>query len=384
MPTNKLGAAQIKALQPAGKPKKYFDGGGLYLYVTPSGGKIWRMAYRLAGKQQTLVFGAYPVVSLADARKQRDSVKALLAKGGDPKAEVREAKLSLVFADAVEQYWAGRADLADKTREDAQAALARHLYRRLQHVPLNQIDKHLLLEALLVVDRAGKHVLARKLRRWSNQVFEWAVERGHCERNPAAEIRPERAFGRSVEQHQAALDLRDVPDFWARLALEGALSSALACRLLAYTWVRTQELRLMEWSEIDQAERLWVVPGVKMKKRRDHLVPLSDQALAIIAEMGERRRGERFVFENPRDKNRAMSENAVLYLIHRLGYKGRMTGHGWRTVASTWANERGYSPDAIERQLAHVPGDAVRAAYNRAEYLDIRRTMLQSWADWLD
>lgn len=383
VPTNKLTTAQCKAIKALDKPKKYFDGEGLFLYVTPSGGKIWRMTYRLAGKAQTIVFGAYPGVSLADARSKRSEVKAALRDGLDPKAGVRRQRASPTFAEAVGLYWDGRKDIAEKTVYDAKNALTRHLLKPFGNLTLAQIDRQILLDALLVVDRSGRHVLVRKLRRWCNQIFEWGVENRYCDTNPASTIRPERAFGKSEEQHLSALDLRDVPGFLARLRMEGELSSVLACRMLAYTWSRTKELRLMEWSELNRDEGVWLVPAHKMKKRRDHLVPLSDQALAIIDEMWNRRRGDRYVFESSRSKSRPMSENAILYVIHRIGYKGRMTGHGWRSVASTWANEKGYNPDAIERQLAHVPQDKVRSAYNRAEYLDQRRKMLQEWADQL-
>ena len=167
-----------------------------------------------------------------------------------------------------------------------------------------------------------------------------------------------------------------------RLALEAELQSVLACRMLALTWVRTTELRMMLWSEIEGD--VWRIPAGRMKRRREHLVPLPSQALALLERLRLRARGRVYVFPSDRRLDRPMSENAILYLLHRIGYRGLMTGHGWRTVASTWANECGHSPDAIERQLAHAPGDQVRAAYNQAAYLPERRRMLQAFADWLD
>lgn len=152
--------------------------------------------------------------------------------------------------------------------------------------------------------------------------------------------------------------------------------------MLAYTWVRTKELRFMEWTEIDGD--VWRIPGEKMKRRKDHIVPLSKQALEVLEKIQARSHGGRFVFHSELGEDRAISENTILYLLHRIGYKGRMTGHGWRSVGSTWANEKGYSVDAIERQLSHVPDNKIRAVYNRAEYLPERRKMLQDWADWLD
>jgi integrase len=259
-----------------------------------------------------------------------------------------------------------------------------HLARLLAR-PISSIAREDLLGELLRMDAAGLHVYVRKVRMWIGQVFEWAVENGMANTNPAALIRPEKAFGRSKTTSFAALTLREVPEFLDRLALEGDLQSVLACRMLALTWVRTNELRMMEWSEIDEATKTWLIPAGKMKRDRDHLVPLSDQALAVLKQLRARSRPEaRYVLSAPHRMDRPMSENAVLYLIARMGYKGRMTGHGWRSVASTWANENGYSPDAIERQLAHVPDNKIRAVYNRAEYLPDRKKMLQDWADWLD
>lgn len=207
-------------------------------------------------------------------------------------------------------------------------------------------------------------------------------ERGHAQVNPAALIRPEKAFGRQQVEHFAALDHVALPAFFARLAIEQDLQSVLALKLLALTWVRTTELRNMRWSEI--AGDLWVIPAGKMKRRRDHVVPLSTQALSLLKTLKERAGRSEYVFPANHRMDRPMSENAILYLLYRMGYKGRMTGHGFRSIASTWANERGYPSDAIERQLAHAPEDKTRAAYNRAQYLDQRRTMLQVWADWLD
>lgn len=184
----------------------------------------------------------------------------------------------------------------------------------------------------------------------------------------------------------AAITPAQVHTLMERLKFEDQLQSVIACKLLALTWVRTVELRTMLWAELEgevDAWHTWRIPAGKMKRRNEHLVPLSRQAVELLAIQRMRCRGSKYVFPGEHTILRPMSENAVLYLLHRIGYKGEMTGHGWRSVVSTWANERGYPPDAIERQLAHVPGDKVRAAYNRAAYLPQRKEMLQDWADWL-
>lgn len=382
MPTNKLTDARCRSAKAGAGPIKLFDGGGLYLWVSPKGGKTWRLAYRWRGIPKTLSFGPYPQVSLAEARRKRDESKAALASGLDP--AVPKKPRSVTFSAAAAQYWRGRMDVTASYREHAMRGLALHLMPALGDRMLSEITKDDLLRELHRLDSAGRHVYVRKIRLWASQVFEWAIDHGYAAHNPAAVIRPSRAFGKSQVRHMPALELRQVPELVQRLSMEGTLNSALACWMLAYTWTRTGELRFMEWSDIDEGSALWIIPEGKMKRRRDHLVPLSAQALSILRTMRERSRGSRYVFAAEHRLDRPISENAILYLLHRIGYKGRMTGHGWRAVASTWANERGYNADAIERQLAHVPANEVRAAYNRALYLDARRRMLQEWADWLD
>jgi integrase len=380
MPVNTLTDAMCKRAIAHENPLKLFDGHGLHLFVTPAGGKRWRMAYRLDGKSQTATFGPYPVVSLADARQRRDEVLLALSKKESPKIAKTRRSDALMFQSACETYWAGRGDVSGDYRDNALRGLQLHLWPALGATPVGQITREMLLEPLRRMDAAGKHVYVRRVRVWAGQVFDWAVEHGHAQSNPAAAIRPEKAFGRAPVESFAALELSEIPAFMERLGFEGDLQSALACKLLALTWVRTQELRLMRWADIDGD--LWRVPKWVMKKRRDHLVPLSSQALALLDVLRERRNGE-LVFPAEHRNDRPISENAILALIARIGYRGRMTGHGWRSVASTWANEHEWNADAIERQLSHAPDDDVRAVYNRAEYLDIRRRMLQAWADWL-
>lgn len=379
MPTNSLTDARCRAAKSDGKPLKLFDGGGLFLFLAPTGSKTWRLAYRIDGRPQTLSIGPYPAVSLAEARQKRDEAKAKLRDGTDPKP--KRERVTMTLEKASETYWSGRKDLSADYLSNATRAIEMHVLPMLGSRPIGQISREELLSALMHLDAAGKHEYVRKVRMWIAQVWDWAIEQGHATTNPARLIRPEKAFGKSKVEHFAALELTDMPDFMERLSMEKELQSVLACKLLALTWVRTNELRMMLWSEIDGD--LWRIPEEKMKRRRDHLIPLSRQALAILKTLQARSRGSVYVFPNDLRIDRPMSENAVLYLIGRIGFKGRMTGHGFRTVASTWANERGYNPDAIERQLAHAPEDKVRASYNRAEHIGIRRGMLQDWADWL-
>lgn len=385
MPTNTLTDARIRALKPdpAGKAQKYFDGHGLHLWVSAAGAKVWRLAYRVDGKPRTMSLGPYPEVSLADARTKRDLARAKLRDGVDPMQERRAPPAAgLTFREACQAYWRGRKHLTPAYVANALRGLEMHLWPALGARPVGDITRAELLAELVKMDAAGLHVYVRTVRIWAGQVFDWAVEHQHSANNPAAAIDPRKAFAMAKKESFASLELAEVRPFLQRLALEAELQSVLACRLLAYTWARTGELRGMRWDEIDGA--IWRVASARMKRRRDHLVPLSRQAMQVLKVLEQRRRGSMFVFPSEHRADRPMSENAVLYLIHRLGYKGRMTGHGWRSVGSTWANENGYNRDAIERQLAHAPDDKVRAVYNRAEYLPERTAMLQAWADWLD
>lgn len=381
MPTNTLNEAKCRAAKPTDRPQKIFDGGGLFLFVAPSGTKIWRVAYRLDGKPQQKSLGPYPSVSLAEARRKRDELKTVLRDGCDPMA-AKKIKRGLTLRQAAEMYWQGRKDVSDSYRSNAERGIEMHLAPTLGDTAIGAIDREALLAELHRMDAKGLHVYVRRVRMWVGQVFDWAVENGHAQVNPVKAIDPEKAFGKAHVESFAALSLPDVPGFIQRLAMERELQSVLACRLLAYTWVRTNELRMMTWAEIEGDT--WVIPAGKMKRRKEHLVPLSKQAVGIIEEMRARSSGSTYVFPCDRRKDRPMSENSVLYLIHRIGYKGRMTGHGFRSIGSTWANDQGYSPDAIERQLAHVPENKIRSIYNRSAYITERRGLLQDWADWLD
>jgi integrase len=380
MPTNCLTDAACKSAKPKEKAYKLFDGHGLHLVVNTTGSKLWRVSYRAGGKSQTASFGPYPLLTLAEARAKRDELRRALANGEAVKRAAKP-RVVLTLRQASEKYWEGRQDITAGYRANAEAALERHILPKLGERPVGQLTRADVLDVLSAMDAAGLSVYVRKTRLWLLQVFDWAVEHEHAAVNPCALIDPKKAFSKATVESFAAISLAEVPAFMARLDLEASVQSALACRLLALTWTRTQELRMMEWTEIEGD--LWRIPAAKMKRRREHLVPLSTQALQIIALMRKRSRGGVYVFPNDRRLDRPMSENSILYLIGRMGYGGRMTGHGWRSVASTWANENGHDKDAIERQLAHAPDDKIRSIYNRAEYLPQRRAMLQAWGDWV-
>lgn len=375
MPT--LTDAICRKAQPRDKPFKLFDGNGLALVVLPSGTKSWRMFYRVDGRQQTKSFGLYPEVSLSEARRCALDGRAVMRAGGTLKKERKSPTLE----EACETYWQGRKDVSPSYLANATRAMAMHVYPVLGAHQVRLLTRQDLLDCLLKLDAKGRHDYVRKVRMWVSQVLDWCVERGHCAANVAATIKPEKAFARRRVEHFAALDLREVPAFVQRLSLEAQTTAIEATWFLAYTWVRTVEARMMKWDELDGD--LWRVGGARMKMGRDHLIPLPAQALDILRRQKARSTGSAYVFPHPYRDDRPMSANAVLSVLARIGYQGRMTGHGWRTIGSTWAHEAGHKHEAIERQLAHAPEDKVAAAYNRAAYLDERRAMLQSFADWL-
>jgi integrase len=354
--TNKLTDNKIKAIKPEDKPRKYADGGGMYLYVATSGSKLWRMAYRVDGKAQVATFGPYPLVSLSDARTKRDDFKRKLALG-EPVITPKGPK-KITLSEACATYWESRSDVTAGYRDKAISCLKRHIEPMLGNRALRDLTRADVLDALKPMDAKGLHDFVRKARMWLSEVFEWAIEHEFCEINPCKQIRPEKAFGKTPTQSYASIEITKVPAFMQRLAVEAELQSVLACKLLALTWTRTGELRKMKWGEIEGD--VWRIPAANMKLRRDHIVPLPRQALDILEKMRQRSQGSEYVFPNDRRMDRPMSENSVLYLIHRMGYKGKMTGHGLRSVASTWANERGFKADAIERQLAHVQFSAFK------------------------
>lgn len=391
MQINKLTDAQCRGFKPQEKAYKKSDGHGMYLFVAPTGSKVWRLGYRDAfGKEQVHVLGPYPLLSLSEARSKRDEVRLKLLNGDNIKTKLKK---SITFSEAVKAYWTGqedakgnitggRMDVSQGYRDNATRGLAMHLESSIGTTPIAMITKEMVLEPLMKLDAAEKFVYAKRLRMWSGQVFDWAVEHGHCPVNPASQIKPEKAFRSKPVEHFPSLPLAEVPDFLARMSFEQDIQSVLAFRLLMLTWVRTKELRFMKWNQIEKAT--WRVPRGNMKKGREHLVPLSKQALEILDQLKMRSRGGDYVFPNERRVDRPMSENSILYLIHRIGYKGRMCGHGCRSVASTWANEHEYNSDHVEMQLSHDDEDEVRVTYNNALYLKQRTAMLQDYANWVD
>lgn len=388
--TNKLTVRQIEAAKPTDRPLKLSDGGGMFLLVQPDGARWWRLSYRYGGKQRTISLGTYPDTSLKTAREGRDAAKALLAQGTDPSVErrIRKAALAEDSFEAVAREWHGR-QLRAWTPGYAEITMARiegNLVPWLGSRPIGAITAPELLACLRRIEARGAHDLARRCRQLAGQVFRYAISIGKAERDPSQDLRG--ALTAPSLTHRAAITrpneigrlLRDID------AYQGTLVVRAALRMGAYLFVRPGELRHAEWDELDMEAGLWRIPAAKMKMRDPHLVPLAPQVVAILDELRPLTYGRgKYLLPSMRSADRPMSENTILAALRALGYsKEEMTGHGFRSMASTRLNEMGWPPDVIERQLAHRERNAVRAAYNHAEHLPERRRMMAAWADYLD
>ncbi len=371
--------------------RKLHDGAGLYLWVYEDGRKYWRLRYWMAGKEKSLSLGVYPEIGLKEARQRRDDNRRLMGESIDPSAERKASKLRQQRAaensfEAVTREWYAKQlhTWVPKHADDVLRRFEVNAFPFIGARPIAEIEAPELLEMTRKIEKRGAHDLAHRLMQACGQVFRYGIAAGVCRRDVAADLRG--ALTPHVKKHQAAVRPEDVPALLRAIdtyADQGDKQTMHALQLLALTFVRTNELIGAEWSEFDQEAALWVIPAARMKMKTEHIVPLSTQALAILGELRTLAGRSRFVFPG-RNRDKPISNNTMLFALYRLGYKGKMTGHGFRAVASTMLNEQGYRPDVIERQLAHCERDEVRGAYNRAEYLGERATMMQRWADYLD
>ena len=373
------------------KIHKLADGGGLYLWVYEDGRKYWRIRYWLAGKETSLSLGVYPEVSLKEARVRRDTERKQLENNLDPAAERRAEKRRVLAAtensfEAVAREWFKKQihTWVPSHAKDVQRRLELNAFPLLGTRPIAQIDAPELLVVARKIEARGAYDLAHRVMQVCSQVFRYGIATGRCTRDIGADLRG--ALTPHKQKHQSAVRPEELPELMRAIAKydeTGDKQTRLALQLLAVTFVRTNELIGAEWNEFDLDGRIWIVPAGRMKMKTEHILPLSRQALAILKELREVGGGSRFVFPG-RNRDKPMSNNTMLFALYRLGYKGKMSGHGFRAVASTILNETGFRADVIERQLAHSERDEIRGAYNRAEYLPERIKMMQAWADLLD
>lgn len=387
-----LSETSIKNAKPRAKPYKLADEKGMYLLVNPVGSKLWRLKYRVLGKEKLLALGAYPDIGLKNARELRDEARRLMANGIDPSVnrQVQRAtrlKRAENSFEVVAREWYAKVSpkWAKSHAGKIITRLENNLFPWVGGRPIAELTAPELLTALRRIEGRGAIETAHRALQNCGQVFRYAIATGHTERDISADLRG--ALQSVNSKHHASItDPKEIGELLRNLrAYSGSLVTGCALRLAPMVFLRPGELRHAEWIEIDLDEREWRIPAEKMKSRALHIVPLSKQAIAILREIRPVTGEGRYVFPSVRTADRAMSENTVNAALRRLGYTNdQMTGHGFRSMASTLLNEKGWNRDAIERQLAHGERDAVRAAYNYAEHLPERRKMMQWWADYLD
>jgi integrase len=377
----------VRAARPREIPYKLFDERGLFLLVHPSGGRYWRLKFRLHGKERTAALGTYPDVSLAKARKRRDDARELVADGKDPVAAKHAEKAQA--ADTFEEIareWLAKQTLEPTTLDKANWIFDKLLFPYLGSKPVRTIDAPTILGVLRKIEARGKIETAHRAKQRCGQVFRYAIATGRADRDPSADLRGALAPV-NVEHRAAITEPKRVGELLRAIAeYRGQPSVHYALRLAPLVFVRPGELRGAEWSEfhLDGDTPEWRIPGPRMKMREAHVVPLSTQAVALLRELQPISSG-RLLFPGLRTAAQPISEATLGAALRRLGYaSSEMTAHGFRSIASTLLNELNWSPDLIELQLAHKPRDQVRAAYNRAERLPERRKMMQAWADHLD
>jgi integrase len=386
-----LSETKIRTTKAQSKEYKLFDGGGMFLLVTTSGGKLWHFKYRLDGKEKKLSLGTYPEVSLLEARQRREDARKLLANGIDPGA-VRKAQKQAKEEDN-ETFEVIAREWHDKFKPTwAESHSARVLSRLEQNVfphignrPIKKIKAHELLSVLRRIEARGILHSAHNIRGICGQIFRYAVATGRAESDPAAALRGALPPAKTVNR-AALTDPSRVGDLLRAIySYRGSFVVQSALKFAPLVFVRPGELRKAEWTEVDFEKEEWNIPPEKMKMRQPHLVPLSKQAIKILAELKKLTGNGKYVFPG-RTSQRPMSDNAILAALRYLGFeKTEMTGHGFRAMARTLLDEvLQVRPDLIEHQLAHAVRDPLGRAYNRTQHLVERRRMMQTWADYLD
>lgn len=383
----------IRTAKPRTKPYKLADEKGLHLRISPAGSKLWRLKYRFAGKEKLLSLGSYPATTLKDARERRDAARRLLEAGVDPGQERKRQKLDQAVS-AANTFNAIANEYIDKIEREGRASstivkvrwFLELLDPSLEARPISDISPQELLAALRKVEARGRLETAQRLRSFADRVFRYAIATSRATTNPAEPLRGALTSPR-VRHHPAVLEPDRVGALLRAIeTYDGYPEVRFALLLAPHVFVRPGELRHAEWSEFDWEKKMWTIPAEKMKMRQPHLVPLSRQAISILRRTFEITGGDRYVFPSTRTPLRPISEGTLNAALRRLGYgKDEMTPHGFRSTASTLLNESGrWSPDAIERALAHKDSDAIRGIYHRGVHLDERISMAQWWSDFLD
>lgn len=384
----------IRKAKPGDKPRKMADEKGLYILVMPSGRKLWRFKYRFAGKEKLLALGAFDEVSLADARERRDEARKLLASGIDPSEKKKADKnkrleLAANSFEAIGREWYAKTSqtMAESTKAKLLRRLEADVFPVIGSRPIAELTAPDLLAVIRRIESRGALDIAKRMHNACGRIFRYAVGHGLCTRDPSRDIELKDVLPPvDVKHHSSVKDPKAVGELLRAIeGFTGAFTTRCALRLAPLVFVRPGELRHAEWSEFDFDKAEWRIPASKMKMKEQHIVPLSAQAIAILQEIKPITGHGRYVFPSERGGSRPMSENTINGALRRLGYtKDEMTGHGFRSMASTLLHELQYPHNVIERQLAHGERNKVSASYNFAEYLPERRAMMQEWADYLD
>lgn len=382
----------IRQAKPGPKPTKLSDGAGLYLLVNPSGSKLWRWKYRYLGKEKLMPLGQYPIVTLAQARQTRDDARQLLTQGTDPMEQRKTDKVAAKaaaddsFEAVARQWWVHwKGPRSQRHADYVLRRLEADVFPRLGSKPVASITAPQLVAMAKAIEARGAVDIAKRAMQTCGQVLRYAVAHGLIERNPAADVRPADALKPRRKENYARLDAKEMPELLRKIeAYQGTPATRMAMKLMAYTFVRTGELIGARWEEFDLAAAEWRIPAARMKMRTPHIVPLALQAVDLLQSLHTQSGHRSLLFPGERDHDKPMSNNTILAALKRMGYAGRMTGHGFRGVASTILHEQGFAHHLIELQLAHQERDQVAAAYNHATYLVQRRAMMNAWADHLD
>ncbi|MBL9315382.1 tyrosine-type recombinase/integrase [Klebsiella pneumoniae] len=386
MPLNDM---QIRRAKPEAKAYTLGDGQGLSLLIEPNGSKSWRFRYRYAGKPKMISLGVYPTITLADARSRRDDARKLVAEGKNPSEVRKEQKIALQTESesafekiATEWHQMKSAKWSAGYASDIMEAFQNDIFPYVGTRLIGEIKPLELLNVLRKIEKRGALEKMRKVRQRCSEVFRYAIATGRAEFNPAADL------SSALEVHQSNhfpfLKADELPDFLRALdSYTGSRLVQIATKLLMITGVRTIELRAALWSEFDLDNAIWEISAERMKMRRSHLVPLSTQALDLLNELKMMTGNYRYVFPGRNDPNKPMSEASINQVIKRIGYGGRLTGHGFRHTMSTILHEKGFDSAWIEIQLAHVDKNSIRGTYNHAQYLEKRSSMIQWYNDYI-
>ena len=391
-----LNDRQIKNAKPAetGKKTKLFDGGGLYLEITPAGGKVFRLKYRIDGKEKTFTIGKYPTISLVEARQAAENARRLLVSGQDPNEAKQQEKrerqaAALNTFESIARRW--HTDNLHRWKENHAARVIsdfeKDVFPAIGEIQITEISVSDVKAVISAIIARGATVTAEKVRQWIGAVYQYAAMLEITDRNPAAVLRGH--FEQAKTDHRPALPREELTEFFHRLILaEIEPQNRIALILNMLTFLRSTELRGGQWNEIDFDAAMWTVPAQRMKHEKTapkppHAVPLADWTLELLAELKKLTGNTPFLFPSRTKTDGFISDATISRIIERMGYKGRVTPHGFRSLASSVLNEQGFNPDAIERQLAHIENNKIRAAYNRADYLTERKEFMQWYSDFL-